>query len=66
MDLNRYTMDTYMRIVTYKTAFYSFYLPCACGLLLGGVEKDAAFELAQAIMLPMGQYFQVGRGWRCT
>ena len=26
-DLTRYTIDTYMRIVTYKTAFYTFYLP---------------------------------------
>ena len=37
VDLSRYTLDTYMRIVTYKTAFYTFYLPVACGLRLAGV-----------------------------
>ena len=37
MDLTRYTLATYMRIVTYKTAFYTFYLPVACGLRLAGI-----------------------------
>ena len=37
VDLTRYTLATYMRIVTYKTAFYTFYLPVACGLRLAGI-----------------------------
>lgn len=37
MDLSRYTLDTYLRIVTYKTAYYTFYLPVAAGLRLAGV-----------------------------
>lgn len=37
VDLSRYTLDTYLRIVTYKTAFYTFYLPVACGLRLAGI-----------------------------
>lgn len=37
VDLSRYTLPTYMRIVTYKTAFYTFYLPVACGMRLAGV-----------------------------
>ena len=39
VDLSRYSLPTYMRIVTYKTAFYSFYLPVACGLLIGGARR---------------------------
>lgn len=46
VDLSRYTIDTYMRIVTYKTAFYSFYLPCACGMLLGGMQDDESYKVA--------------------
>jgi geranylgeranyl pyrophosphate synthase len=38
VDLAKYTLDTYMRIVTYKTAYYSFYLPIACGMLLAGIQ----------------------------
>ena len=59
VDLKRYTTETYMRIVTYKTAYYSFYLPTACGLLIGGVSDDASMELAKDICVRMGQYFQV-------
>ena len=59
VDLSRYTLDTYMRIVTYKTAYYSFYLPVACGLVLAGKADHANLELAQRICLQMGQYFQV-------
>ncbi len=59
VDLRRYTIDTYMRIVTYKTAYYSFYLPVACGMLIGGVSDDASLALAKDICVRMGQYFQV-------
>jgi len=52
-------MDTYMRIVTFKTAYYSFYLPVACGMILAGVEDQAAFATAKDILVEMGQYFQI-------
>lgn len=48
-----------MRIVTFKTAYYSFYLPVACGLLIGGAGSDESLELAKDICVRMGQYFQV-------
>jgi farnesyl diphosphate synthase len=60
IDLSRYTMDSYLRIVTYKTAFYTFYLPVAAGLVLAGEARPAAFDLAKSICVTMGQYFQVG------
>lgn len=59
VDLSKYSLDTYMRIVTYKTAFYSFYLPVACGLVLAGKADPANLELARRICLQMGQYFQI-------
>lgn len=59
VDLSRYTLETYMRIVTYKTAFYTFYLPVACGLHLSGVKNPQAFELSSKICIAMGQYFQI-------
>jgi len=59
VDLTRYTIATYMRIVTYKTAFYSFYLPVACGMILAGINDEKAFEVAKDILLEMGQYFQI-------
>lgn len=59
VDLTRYTIDNYFSIVTFKTAYYSFYLPVACGLVIGGITDPAAFEVAKSILIPMGQYFQV-------
>ncbi|KAK9808336.1 hypothetical protein WJX73_003383 [Symbiochloris irregularis] len=59
VDLTRYTLPTYMRIVTYKTAFYSFYLPVACGLLVGGTGSPEALGITKDICLRMGQYFQI-------
>jgi len=58
VDLSRYTLPAYMRIVTYKTAFYSFYLPVACGLLIGGHGGANELRLARSICVEMGQYFQ--------
>ena len=57
IDLSRYSMDAYLRIVTYKTAFYTFYLPVAAGLVLAGEARPAAFELAKSICVTMGQCF---------
>ena len=58
VDLSKYTEETYIRIVTFKTAFYSFYLPVVCGLLVGGVTSQEAFGVAKDICIKMGQYFQ--------
>ena len=70
---HRYTQATYDRIVTYKTAFYSFYLPVAAGMLVGGVPPaGGAYAVARSICLQMGHYFQVrqrgGSGvvWGCA
>ena len=49
----------YLDIVTYKTAYYSFVMPVACGLHLAGVTDPAAFSTASDILLDMGRYFQI-------
>eukprot|EP00955_Chlamydomonas_euryale_P073785 361840-Chlamydomonas_euryale.AAC.10 len=36
---HRYTLDNYSLIVRFKTAYYSFYMPVACGMLLAGVPQ---------------------------
>ncbi|GAX81541.1 hypothetical protein CEUSTIGMA_g8969.t1 [Chlamydomonas eustigma] len=59
VDLSKYTLDNYMGIVTYKTAYYSFYMPVACGMILAGIKNKEAFKVAEKILLDMGQYFQI-------
>ena len=59
VDLSKYTIETYMRIVTYKTAFYTFYLPAASAMHLCGIEDERAFDLARDICVRLGQFFQI-------
>ena len=38
-DLTRFTIERYKKIVKYKTAFYTFYLPVAIGMITSGVKS---------------------------
>jgi farnesyl diphosphate synthase len=58
-DLKRFTIQRYRHIVKYKTAFYSFYLPVACGMILGNVNRGHDFDVARDICCAMGEYFQI-------
>ncbi|VAH78552.1 hypothetical protein VPH35_052588 [Triticum aestivum] len=57
-DLTKYNLNVHRRIVQYKTAYYSFYLPVACALLLSGENLDN-FGDVKNILVEMGTYFQV-------
>ncbi|KAI3920475.1 hypothetical protein MKX01_000814 [Papaver californicum] len=57
-DLSKYTLPVHRRIVQYKTAYYSFYLPVACALLLSGENLENHINVKN-ILVEMGTYFQV-------
>jgi farnesyl diphosphate synthase len=59
IDLNRFTIDRYLAIVKYKTAFYSFYLPVALGMIVAGVTDAREYDKAREILCIMGTYFQI-------
>lgn len=59
VDLSKYKMETYMRIVTYKTAIYTFYLPAACAMLLCGINGEGELKIAKEISIELGRYFQI-------
>ena len=59
IDLNRFTIERYNSIVKYKTAFYSFYLPIALGMIVHGITDIKQYDNAREILLLMGEYFQV-------
>lgn len=59
LDFSRFTMKRYKDIVKFKTAFYSFYMPVAAGLMLAGVSDEKAFKETREITLAMGEYFQI-------
>ncbi|CAH8388815.1 unnamed protein product [Eruca vesicaria subsp. sativa] len=57
-DLGKYSLPIHRRIVQYKTAYYSFYLPVACALLMAG-ENLENHEDVKNVLVDMGIYFQV-------
>merc|ERR1712137_237925 len=57
-NLDLFTLDTYKKIVEYKTAYYSFYLPVALAMHMGGIATTENLKVAEKILLQMGEYFQ--------
>ncbi|KAJ3276925.1 Farnesyl pyrophosphate synthetase [Borealophlyctis nickersoniae] len=59
VDLSRFSIKKHAYIVEYKTAYYSFYLPIALAMHMGGITNEEAFKQAKSVLLPLGEYFQV-------
>nr|AKQ62666.1 farnesyl pyrophosphate synthase [Betula platyphylla] len=57
-DLSKYSLPLHRRIVQYKTAYYSFYLPVACALLMAGENLENHVNVKDTL-IEMGIYFQV-------
>lgn len=55
----RFTPTRYRMIVRYKTAYYTFYLPCAMGMIYAGVKDPASYRLARDICCRIGEFFQI-------
>ncbi|THH13553.1 hypothetical protein EW146_g6679 [Bondarzewia mesenterica] len=73
VDLSKFSLERHSLIVIYKTAFYSFYLPVACAMLICGIpmftpspsssdpsdDLTDPYKTALEILLPLGEYFQI-------
>ncbi|TGZ79479.1 putative farnesyl-diphosphate synthetase [Ascodesmis nigricans] len=59
INLSNFNFQKYYYIVRYKTAFYSFYLPVACALILAGIATEKTLQQAKDVLIPLGEYFQV-------
>ncbi|ANB14891.1 bifunctional (2E,6E)-farnesyl diphosphate synthase/dimethylallyltranstransferase [Sugiyamaella lignohabitans] len=59
VDLSKFSLQKHSYIVTYKTAFYSFYLPVALAMYMTGITDEADLKQAKDVLLPLGEYFQV-------
>ncbi|KAM7256462.1 hypothetical protein ACFE04_012203 [Oxalis oulophora] len=57
-DITEYSLPLYRRIALYKTAYYSFYFPVACALLVSGENLDNHVDVKD-ILLEMGVCLQV-------
>ncbi|KAI0808413.1 farnesyl-diphosphate synthase [Fomes fomentarius] len=62
VDLSKFSLAKHQKIVIYKTAYYSFYLPVALAMYMCGIPHSTSndpYALAQSILIPLGEYFQV-------
>ncbi|KAI9088809.1 isoprenoid synthase domain-containing protein [Phlyctochytrium arcticum] len=59
VDLAKFSIQKHAYIVEYKTAYYSFYLPIALAMRMANITSDTAYAQAKAVLLPLGEYFQV-------
>lgn len=59
VELDNFSMEKYKFIVAYKTSYYSFYLPIALALYQLNIATPRNLKQAEAILIPMGEYFQV-------
>ncbi|KAK8497619.1 hypothetical protein V6N12_042807 [Hibiscus sabdariffa] len=57
-DLSKYSLSTYRRIVEYKAAYYSFYLPVASAMLMAG-ENLVNHTDMKNVLVEMAIYHQV-------
>ncbi|CAA19054.1 ER farnesyl pyrophosphate synthetase Erg20 [Schizosaccharomyces pombe] len=58
-SLRSFDLMKYDFIITYKTSFYSFYLPIKCALLLSRNSNQKAYDTTIKLSKLLGYYFQV-------
>ncbi|TFK38308.1 isoprenoid synthase domain-containing protein [Crucibulum laeve] len=78
VDLDKFSLERHRLIVIYKTAYYSFYLPVALAMYMSNIPESYTapspsspsqsetvhpYALAQSILIPLGEYFQIQDDW---
>jgi len=58
LGLGDFTEQRWTLIVKYKTAFYSFYMSVALGMIVAGIADVREYDACREILLIMGIYFQ--------
>lgn len=58
-DYDLFTLDRYLAIVRYKTAYYTYKLPVCLGLYLADKTDGEIHKMAEQIFVEIGQFFQI-------
>lgn len=57
--LQGFNTTLYNKIVCFKTAYYTFYLPLAAGMVMSGFCSPEQLAVAKAVCVEMGEKFQI-------
>ncbi|KAF4581658.1 Farnesyl pyrophosphate synthetase [Pleurotus pulmonarius] len=69
VDLDKFSLERHRKIVVYKTAYYSFYLPVALAMRLTGIPDSnlatsiQPYRVALSILILLREYSQVQDDW---
>ena len=53
-NLDNFSEERYISIATYKTAFYSIYLPIVCAVLLSGLDSEKMLKDIEDVSIDIG------------
>lgn len=59
VELSKFSLEKHSFIVTFKTAYYSFYLPVALAMYVAGISDPKDLQQAHDVLIPLGEYFQI-------
>jgi farnesyl diphosphate synthase len=59
VNLEKFTPDRYDSIVTYKTAYYTIYLPVALAMTISGNSNPELLKKVLDVSLDIGRFFQI-------
>lgn len=59
VDLSKFSLEKHSFIVTFKTAYYSFYLPVALAMYVAGCHDERDLKQAHDVLIPLGEFFQI-------
>ena len=58
-NLDKFSEERYMTIITYKTCYYTIYLPIAFAAALSQTSGEQLKEDIERVAIPLGQFFQI-------
>ncbi|XP_065557137.1 uncharacterized protein LOC136025231 [Artemia franciscana] len=59
LDFDKTSMDLFLQIAKYKTAYYTLYMPIALGMLMARQNDTDLLKAIENTVIPIGIYFQV-------
>ncbi|KAL1617271.1 Farnesyl pyrophosphate synthetase [Neofusicoccum ribis] len=59
ISIAEFTMERFLFIATFKTAYYSFYIPIAAALLFCDLATEKNLQATKDISIPLGEYYQI-------
>ena len=58
-NFEKFSEERYLSIATYKTSYYTIYLPVMCAVYLGNIDTEELIKSIENVSIDLGVYFQI-------